>query len=272
LGHPQRGWNNLHDDGLHFYADPFPVVVGDRTYLFVEDFDHRRGRGVISVVEFGDKGPLGSPRTVLAADVHLSYPYVFEYAGEMWMVPECSAGRTINLYRAAEFPDVWELEATLVAGVEASDPTLFQEAERWWMMATVRDEGGSFSDALHLWSAASILGPWVPHRRNPVLIDIAAARPAGRVVRRGGRLIRPIQDCRCGYGTGLALAEITRLDDNEFDQRVLAILRPGDIWPGRRLHTLNRAGRLECIDGSAIAIKIKGEMSRWTSCFAGHRY
>ena len=32
-----------------------------------------------------------------------------------------------------------------------------------------------------------------------------------------------------------------------------SVLRPGPEWPGRRLHTLNRAGRLECIDGSATA-------------------
>jgi hypothetical protein len=272
LAHPQRGWNNLHDDGFHFYADPFPVIVGNHTFLFVEDFDHRRGRGAISAVEFSDTGPLGLPHNVLAADEHLSYPFVFEHAGEMWMVPECVAGRTIDLYRAAKFPNQWVFEATLVAGVEASDPTLFQEAERWWMMTTVRDEGGSFSDALYIWSASSLFGPWRPHRRNPVLIDIAAARPAGRVVRRGGRRIRPVQDCRRGYGSALGLAEITRLDDNAFDQKILATLRSGDLWPGRRLHTLNRAGRLECIDGSAIATKMKSKMNRGTCGFAGPRH
>jgi hypothetical protein len=51
----------------------------------------------------------------------------------------------------------------------------------------------------------------------------------------------------------LGIAEITRLDNEGFTQRVEAILRPGPRWPGRRLHTLNRAGRLECIDGSATA-------------------
>jgi hypothetical protein len=263
LVHPQQGWNSLRDDGLHSYADPFPVVVGDRTFLFVEDFDHRRGRGAISVVEFCDTGPLGSPRIVLAANAHLSYPFVFEHAGKMWMVPECVAQRTISLYRAARFPDAWELEAILVADVEASDPTLFQDADRWWMMATVRDDGGSFSDALYLWSAVSLFGPWMPHRKNPVLIDIAAARPAGRVVRRGNRRIRPVQDCRDRYGSALALAEIRRLDDDAFDQTILATLRSGDLWPGRRLHTLNRAGRLECIDGSAIATKAKSKIKQW---------
>jgi hypothetical protein len=264
MGLSKSAWNNLPDDGFHFYADPFPVVFKDRTFLFVEDFDHRYGRGAISVVEFGDSGPLGSPRPVLSSEMHISYPFVFEERGEMWMVPETTSARTIDLYRATSFPDGWRHEATLVSEVEASDATLFQNAGRWWMMATVRDGGGSYSDALHLWSASLIDGPWIPHRSNPVLIDAAAARPAGRVIRRNGRLIRPVQDCRRGYGAALALAEITRLDDDSFEQSVIATLQPGQEWPGRRIHTLNRAGRLECIDGSAISFKLEARIAHWT--------
>ena len=258
--HPQHGWKTLADDGFHFFADPFPLVVGERSYVFVEDYDHRRGRGVISAVEFDDRGPIGSPQEVLATDGHLSYPFVFEHDGDIWMVPESSGRRAIDLFRATEFPGGWQLEATLVADVEASDATLFQNRDRWWMMATVRDEVGSFSDALHLWSATSLFGPWIAHRHNPVLVDIAAARPAGRVVRRDGRLVRPVQDGRRGYGAALALAEITRLDDAAFEQKVFASLGPGPLWPGRRLHTLNWAGRLECIDGSAISFRLKSRL------------
>src|SRR5262249_16450177 len=127
LALPQVRWRALPDDGLHFYADPFPIIVDDRTFLFVECFDHRCGRGEISVVEFSDSGPRGMPRTVLATDAPLSYPFVFAHDGEIWMVPECVASCRIQLYRAAKFPDVWTLEATLVSGVEASDPTLFCE-------------------------------------------------------------------------------------------------------------------------------------------------
>jgi hypothetical protein len=118
------------------------------------------------------------------------------------------------------------------------------------MLATVRGETGSYSDVLHAWSADQPAGPWRPHRRNPLLVDIASARPAGHVVCRGGNLIRPVQDCRDGYGAALGLARITRLDDDGFAQSVDTVLRPGPAWPGRRLHTLNRTGRLECIDGS----------------------
>lgn len=250
--HPSSGWHDLPDDRSRFYADPFPFEHDGRTFVFVEDFMHAAGYGIISVVEFGAAGPLGVPRPVLDVGTHLSYPFVFERDGAVFMIPETVATGTVDLYRAVSFPDRWEKEATLLSGIEASDATLFEHDGRWWMLACVRD-GGAYSDALHIWSAPNFRGPWRPHRRNPVLVDIGSARPAGRVVSRDGALIRPFQDCREGYGVALGLARITRLDDDAFEQQVETILRSGPLWPGRRLHTLNRAGRLECIDGSASA-------------------
>jgi len=41
------------------------------------------------------------------------------------MVPETSGAHSIDLYRAEKFPGGWRFEANLVAGVEASDATLF---------------------------------------------------------------------------------------------------------------------------------------------------
>ena len=261
--HPESGWTNLPDDVVHFYADPFPFEWKDRMFLFVEDFDHRLGRGVISVVEFDERGPRHAPRPVLDIEVHLSYPFVFEHAGEIWMIPESLGRRSIDLYRAETFPGRWSLESTLVADIAASDATLLKQGGEWWMMATVQEDPlGSWSDALYLWRAPTPLGPWIAHKGNPVLVDIASARPAGRVVRRGGRLVRPVQDCRGGYGAALALATITRLDEDAFEQRIDARICPGPLWPGRRLHTLNRAGRLECIDGSANAFKLQRGL-RW---------
>jgi hypothetical protein len=189
----------------------------------------------------------------LSADIHMSYPFLFEAAGEVWMVPETSQASSINLYRAMSFPHEWQHETTLVSGVDASDATLFEHAGKWWMTATVRDGGASYSDALYIWWAESFYGPWTPHSKNPVLIDIASARPGGRVVQRNGRLVRPVQDCRRGYGAAMAICEITRLDAEHFEQCVIARLEPGKSWPGWRLHTVNRAGTLECIDGSALS-------------------
>lgn len=253
--HPNSGWRVLPDDGTRFYADPFPIEHCGRVFLFVEDFVHAVDKGVISAVEFGPDGPAGMPIPVLEQPGHLSYPFVFARDGQVWMIPEsCSAGR-IDLFRATDFPGGWVREATLVEDVIASDATLVEHGGLWWLFATVRDGGGSYSDALHLWSAPDFRGPWTPHPGNPVLIDIASARPAGRVVLREGALLRPVQDCRLGYGKALGIARVTQLDSEGFAQELECVLRSGPLWPGRRLHSLNSAGGFEFIDGSALALR-----------------
>jgi hypothetical protein len=247
------GWMDLPDDGRRFYADPFALVWRGRTFLFVEDFEHRLGKGIISVVEFGRDGPLGAPQPALERPEHLSYPFVFERDGEVWMIPESGGAGTVDLYRAREFPFSWKLERTLVEGVFASDATLVEHGGRWWMFATAHD-GGAYSDVLWLWSAPDFRGPWTAHPRNPVLIDIASARPAGRMFQRDGALWRPVQDCRAGYGAAMALARVDRLDDGGFSQTVVSLFGPCQTaWPGRRLHTYNAAGGFEFIDGSGLA-------------------
>ncbi|KQP50536.1 hypothetical protein [Methylobacterium sp. Leaf108] len=259
---PGTGWHDLPDDGHRFYADPFAIDHGGRTVLFVEDYEHARGKAIISAVAFDENGPVGTPVPVLDEPYHLSYPFVFARDGQVWMIPEGSANGTVDLYRATAFPGGWVKEATLLSGLTAGDVTLLEHAGRWWMFATVRDvhadhDGGpvrgSYSDALHLWSAPDFRGPWTAHAHNPVLIDIASARPAGHIVARDGVLIRPVQDGRRGYGEALALARIDRLDDDGFGQTVETTVRAGPGWRGKRFHTLNRSERFEFIDGSGRA-------------------
>jgi hypothetical protein len=138
------------------------------------------------------------------------------------------------------------------------------------MFAATRDGAGSWSDTLSLFHAADIRGPWAAHAANPVLVDQASARPAGAIVERDGALWRPVQDCSHGYGTGVGLAKITRLDQERFEQEVHCVLRAPPEWPGRRFHTLNRAGRIECIDGSAHSPRSR-HLARLLENWSGRR-
>lgn len=260
-----RPWRVLADPGVRFYADPFPFAHEGRRHIFVEDYDHRTGKGVISCVEVGPDGARGYPTCVLEEACHLSYPFVFRHGGEVWMIPETSAERRVSLYRAAPYPSRWVRDADLLTGVEASDATVFLHEGCWWMLASVRDGAGSHSDMLHAYWAPELSGPWTPHLANPVLIDRSAARPAGPFTTLDGRLYRPAQDCSLGYGAGLALAEIVTLTKTRFEQVVRRRLSPDRFWPGRRLHTLARDGDLECIDGSAISW-------RWRTIGSRDRY
>ncbi len=249
-------WNVLADPGSRFFADPIPIAHDGRTVLFVEDFDHDRQKGVISAVEFGPAGPLTPVRCVLEEPWHLSYPFVMEADGQVWMIPESSANGEVTLYRADSFPERWRREATLLPNVPGNDTTIVQHDSLYWLFTTVGTSAQAFSD-LHLFSAARLCGPWVAHEKNPVLRDPRSARSAGSIVQRGGRMWRPVQDCSGRYGAAVGLAEITHLSTRGYAQIVRNTIAPCREWPGRRLHTLSQGGGFEFIDGSANVL-------RWT--------
>lgn len=249
-------WHRLKERPHHFAADPFVVTWQGRTAVFFEELDHRVGKGFISAIEFDAHGPTGDIITVLEEPWHLSYPFIMEDGGELWMIPESSAAHEVILYRCRRFPDQWERHATLLAGVELSDATVTRHDGRYYLFGVTREGSGGYSDTLSIYHADSLTGPWLPHAQNPVLLDRANARPAGHFVMRDGRLWRPVQDCSEGYGAAVALVEIIELSPTRFVQMRRHHVTPSSHWPGRKLHTLNRTGRLEVTDGARIQPKI----------------
>ncbi|MET3898856.1 hypothetical protein ABIB57_002808 [Devosia sp. UYZn731] len=244
---PAPPWEELPEDGSRFYADPFPVEVNGRYLLFVEDFPHATQKGVIAVAEANDDGTFGTPRVVLEEPFHLSYPQVFAHDGDFWMIPETAGGRDLYLYRAEQFPDRWVRHAVLIADTPLSDATLLQHDGRFWLFAA--DGGrGSSSDAMLVFHAKTLAGPFLPHLANPILIDQASARPAGAFILGGPFPVLPVQDGTSGYGSGMGLVDITELNLNHVR---IGPVRPLDTpgWRCEFKHTTNRAGRLEVVDG-----------------------
>jgi len=249
-------WNVLPDPGNRFFADPFAIDWQGRTFAFFEDLDHRIGKGIISAIEFDGAGPTGPVMPVLEEPWHLSYPFLLEHDGQLWMIPESSTNNDVAIYRCVRFPDKWERHATLLSGVEIADVTITQHNGLYYMFGAWRDGTAGYSDMLAIYHSPGLMGPWTPHACNPVRIDRATTRPAGSFVRRNGQLWRPVQDCSESYGGALALAEILELTPESFRQEIRSRIRPGSMWPGRKLHTLNRCGDLELIDGARIQPKL----------------
>lgn len=242
------GWTELPDDSTRFYADPFVFSHGDTTALLVEDYPHATGKAVISVATLNGRS-FNTPRPVLEEPFHLSYPQVFARDGEIWMIPESVGARSVLLYRAQRFPDRWVREAPLIPDRELSDATLLDHGGRLWLFATDRDGEGSTSDTLVVYWAERLTGPWTPHRQNPIRIDRRSARPGGGFVRAGEGLVLPVQDGTLGYGGGLGFSRLHRLDEECVDLGDPQPLDPAGDWPHPQVHTYNRHGSIEVIDG-----------------------
>src|SRR5690242_13348953 len=67
-------WRVLENKPFRFFADPFPMVWKGKAGIFFEDFDHRIGKGRISAIAIGPRGPEGDVLPVLERPWHLSFP------------------------------------------------------------------------------------------------------------------------------------------------------------------------------------------------------
>lgn len=232
-----------------FLADPFGVRYGDGLVVLAEDYDYRTRRGRISVLTSLDGKAFTMPRPVLERPVHLSYPYLFTWQGDVYCVPETAEAREVSLHRAVEFPEKWQKVATLVEGVAAVDPTVFRHEGWWWLFCT--DGDGGDQTKLHAWHARDLPGPWSPHAANPLKTDIRSSRPAGTPFVHDGRLYRPAQDGSRAYGGAVALNRVLRLTPTEFEEELVTVVKPDPRGPyPDGLHTISAAGDLTLIDGS----------------------
>lgn len=248
LRHGAEPFHVIQDDGRRFYADPFLHRTDGRTFLFVEEYPYADRKGVISVAEVVDGRLAATPAAVLERPYHLSYPFVFEHQGEFWMIPETGENRSIELYRATDFPWKWTLSKILMEGAVFSDATVLLHGGLWWLFVTADRFGGSTQDELSIFYSEALQGEWKPHRANPVKSDSRFSRPAGRIVRQGGRLFRPAQDCDRTYGAGIVWFEITELTATGFSERQIA------HWDGRLelsmdgCHSFDQLDELQVID------------------------
>lgn len=229
------------------WADPFPICRDGRYYVFFEEKLDSQPFGHISVVELTAAGPAGAPRTVLERPQHLSYPFIFDWMGTTYMMPESHDAGRLELYRAKQFPDHWEL-ATVLRHEPLADATLAEIEGTWWMFAARQAAPHLDCDELVLYHASIPLGPWTPHAMNPVLSDVRTARPAGRVFRTPEGWIRPVQNGARGYGQAMRLMRIVTLTPTDFAEELVRELPPDWKRGLHGTHTLNAAHGLTTID------------------------
>ena len=133
---------------------------------------------------------------------------------------------------------------------------VIEHGGRWWMFYTLVGPGGRDQRELHVAHAPALAGPWVPLASNPVRVNRAGARPAGRpFVGRDGVLVLPVQDCAEGYGSATRLLRFPVLTPEQVqieacDERVTGDLLSSTHTDG--LHTLSGCGDFTLVDVKRI--------------------
>lgn len=265
--------NMLVPPGDWSYADPFLYEWHGKHYMFFEKVSDSHPRGEIWFVELDDAGNASRPEPALARDYHLSYPQVFAWRGEIYMLPETSENGTLEIYRAVDFPRRWELAGTLLSGVPAADATIFERDGKLWLFTAGIGGKDLACSELSLFFSDSLFGPWIAHPKNPIVCDVSGARPAGSLFYEERGLIRPAQDCSQRYGYAISLNRVDVLSETDYRETRVGQILPKWATGLCASHTINMDSRYEALDGfgklryafagGRRGIKLKPEVSAW---------
>jgi hypothetical protein len=212
-----------------YLADPFVIKRDGKHQIFVEDYDCRRGLGAISCIVVNPDDTYEIIDNVLVEPFHLSFPFVFEESGEIFMLPETHEGNGIRLYRCVEFPNKWELDTELLRAVSAADTMLIKRHDKWFMLTNMNQfHSDDHLSQLHVfWSDTLRSSDWKPLSSLPIVNSSRIGRNAGLLSGKNGDWFR-VRQCQAfnQYGASFSIAKITHLDMDGYSEESFAEIEP----------------------------------------------
>lgn len=253
INNPVLTAKDVTDITADFVADPFMVRESSKWFMFFEVKNAHTNQGDIGMAMSDDGLNWKYKQIVLDEPFHLSYPYVFKWKSEYYMIPECHQTYSVRLYKAIDFPSKWSFVRTLIHGDYYTDPSVFRYDSKWWIFAGTNPKK---NDVLRLYYADDLMGPWTEHPQSPIIKGNAhIARPGGRVLIFNNRIVRYTQDDAPVYGSQVRMFEITELSTQRYKEKEVnesPLLKKG--WNAERMHhadplQIDENKWIACVDG-----------------------
>ena len=210
---------------VHIEADPFLFAKEDTLYLF---YEHKllRNKGVINMISTTDMTHWSKPVTVLEEPFHLSFPWVFEENGHLYMIPESGDDHSIRLYEATDYTlRSFKLVKKILVSENTDekigfcDTSIFKKDDIYYLWTT-RVLNDSINK-MELYFSESLFGDYKQHPCSPIQHNQKLGRNAGAVMMYNGKLLRFSQDCSIRYGDNVHISEITNITKLEYSEKGL---------------------------------------------------
>ena len=118
-------------------ADPFLIEYNGEIYVFFEiekwlNKSSNKIKGIIGVAKLINNR-LQYIGIALEDKFHLSFPFVFKYKNDIFMLPESSESNKLFLYKCKKFPLEWVKYKVLLEG-HFVDSILFFKNDKWYLI------------------------------------------------------------------------------------------------------------------------------------------
>ena len=234
-----------------FRADPFLFVKGEELYLFYE-LQHGFEPAQLVMCKTNDLMCWTKPTVVLKEPFHLSFPFVFEDNGEVYMIPESEANNSIRLYKAnpdlTSFTFVRDLlnqEKSIGMNCNYVDSHIYKKDGVFYLFTSYMINWEMMQE---LYFSDDLLnGAFQRHPSSPICISHEYGRNGGSLIDYDGKLLRVSQDCHKDYGENVSLHEITKIDKNQYEESLFVhnIYSSNPLFPdgGHQLNMILYKGK-----------------------------
>lgn len=239
-----------------YWADPFIYKFNNELYVFFENFSYEENKGKISCGKIINS-KVEDVVDVLNLEYHLSFPFLFEEEGSLFMIPETNQNKRLEIYKCLSFPKKWELYSTAFEGEIIADSHVYKENGNLWLFLNkAQNSIIPVDNELYIYKIDSLkLNKITPHSQNPVIIDSRVARNAGSIFEHNGICYRPSQANIEGiYGRNLNINEIKKININEYEEKTSIIVKPNFLRNIRSVHHVTQSKNFFVIDA---AFKVK---------------
>lgn len=256
-----KEWFNRQTAGsTQFLADPFIFVEDSVHYIF---FEHQaEGNANIGLLTSRNGEDFKFEGDILDEEFHLSFPQVFKWGGEYYMLPESKQSGNVLLYKADSFPRKWSVSDTLIKDVTFKDPAiLISDSIK---LISVSDENLKQI----LYSSENLTGPWVKCNLFKERYG-DETRAGGNFFQVGDEWFLPLQRNNRGYGSGISLYKLKYTNKEiKFEKYAESYLDKIDTlkWFNRGMHHLSvlpYKGRFKIVFDGDIKSPDKERIPNW---------
>lgn len=230
----------------YWYADPILFEKDGVTYIFMEVYDRKERKGKIGFVKETEQG-WTKPQIIINENFHMSFPFIFEKNGEIFMIPETSASDKLFIYQCESFPEKWKPIKKYNKMGSYVDTILIESDNKDIFLSCEMNPNNLFETSLHTFCIENN-ALIEKYKQGTYSYDV---RNGGALCYKDGEKIRVSQVSGRGeYGIGLKFWKLSSIYP-ELKEECFKIVQVKDIICEQNcigIHTYGCSSKYEVID------------------------
>lgn len=230
----------------YWAADPFVFEHEGEIYIFAELYDYIKRRGILGYSKYKNN-KFSRWKPIIEENFHLSYPNIFTYKDEIYIMPESSESNELYVYKCKEFPQVWEKAKIIDKSFKCVDTTIFNKGEN--LYAFTQGLGDKIVNYCIVLDENFNISKKIKLKQK----DSKISRSGGKIFIKNTKFIRVCQDSKKSYGHGLIFYEFIIDEKNNYKDKIIKKITTDNIKLDKSMllegvHTYNSSENIEVID------------------------